>query len=329
MLRSIRMGLATLMFIGITWLFIDFTGTAWHWFGWTPKLQAIEAVLALNVFVIAFLVVLTLLFGRIYCSVICPLGILQDVFGWMGKKAKKTVVENVSGMKKRQGESEEEFVNRQIQEDLRQRGVKEYLKPQKGESYKSWRWRQDEFEKATKERDKKHQSYVREHTSMRDVTTPEEARKMMDDEMTNKLQPDQERNRRIERNWDIAYKTTYAAREGSKWALRTISSYSKATGGAHAASVADGGLALIAGAEELGNCINEGETVVKTIARTAIKGGAGYGKSKINSTQVLRSRLLILQRVSFRMASMKSSLISEVNQNHSGLMQACKLAIFK
>lgn len=217
--------------------------------------------------------------------------IVGGLIGWAvvkiirkGKKAKKTVVENVSGMKKRQGESEEEFVNRQIQEDLRQRGVKEYLKPQKGESYKSWRWRQDEFEKATKERDKKHQSYVREHTSMRDVTTPEEARKMMDDEMTNKLQPDQERNRRIERNWDIAYKTTYAAREGSKWALRTISSYSKATGGAHAASVADGGLALIAGAEELGNCINEGETVVKTIARTAIKGAAEYGKSKINST---------------------------------------------
>ena len=89
MLRSIRIGLAALMLIGITWLFIDFTGTAWHWFGWTPKLQAIEAVLALNVGIIAFLVVLTLLFGRIYCSVICPLGILQDVFGWMGKKAKK------------------------------------------------------------------------------------------------------------------------------------------------------------------------------------------------------------------------------------------------
>jgi hypothetical protein len=157
------------------------------------------------------------------------------------------------------------------------------LKRQKGESYKSWRWRQDEFEKATKERDKKHQSYVREHTSMRDATTPEEARKMMDNEMTNKLQPDQERNRRIARNWDIAYKATYVAREGSKWTLRTISSYSKGKAPMNVA-VAEGGLALIAGAEELGDCINEGETVVKTIARTAIKGGAEYGKSKIDST---------------------------------------------
>jgi ferredoxin-type protein NapF len=35
------------------------------------------------------LVVLTLVFGRIYCSVICPLGIMQDIFGWLGKQRKK------------------------------------------------------------------------------------------------------------------------------------------------------------------------------------------------------------------------------------------------
>jgi ferredoxin len=77
------------MFIGITWLFLDFTGTAHHWFTWMPKLQLLEAILALNVAVIIGLVLLTLVFGRIYCSVICPLGIMQDIFGWLGKKAKK------------------------------------------------------------------------------------------------------------------------------------------------------------------------------------------------------------------------------------------------
>ena len=89
MLRKIRITLATVMFIGITWLFVDFTGTAHHWFGWMPKLQFLEAVLALNVAVIIGLVVLTLVLGRIYCSVVCPLGIMQDIFGWLGKKAKK------------------------------------------------------------------------------------------------------------------------------------------------------------------------------------------------------------------------------------------------
>ncbi len=89
MLRKIRIVLAAIMLIGITWLFVDFTGTARHLFSWMAKLQALEAILALNVAVMIGLAVLTLVFGRIYCSVICPLGIMQDVFGWLGKKVKK------------------------------------------------------------------------------------------------------------------------------------------------------------------------------------------------------------------------------------------------
>ena len=89
MLRKIRITLATVMFIGLTLLFLDFTGTLHHWLSWMARVQALEAVLALNVAVIVLLVVLTLVFGRVYCSVICPLGILQDIFGWLGKKAKK------------------------------------------------------------------------------------------------------------------------------------------------------------------------------------------------------------------------------------------------
>lgn len=88
-LRKIRIFLATLFLVGLTLLFLDFTGTAHTWLGWMAKAQALEAILALNVVVIAVLVVLTLVFGRIYCSVICPLGILQDIFGWFGRKAKK------------------------------------------------------------------------------------------------------------------------------------------------------------------------------------------------------------------------------------------------
>ena len=89
MLRKIRIVLATIFFLGLTFLFLDFTGTAHSWLGWMAKTQALEAVLALNLAVILVLIVLTLVFGRIYCSIICPLGIVQDIFGWLGKKAKK------------------------------------------------------------------------------------------------------------------------------------------------------------------------------------------------------------------------------------------------
>ena len=89
MLRKIRILLATVMFVGLALLFLDFTGTLHVWFGWMAKIQFLPAVMALNVGVIVGLIVLTLIFGRIYCSVICPLGILQDIFGRLGLKAKK------------------------------------------------------------------------------------------------------------------------------------------------------------------------------------------------------------------------------------------------
>ena len=88
-LRKIRIVLAALMLLGITWLFMDFTGTAHHYLTWMAKAQLLEAVLAVNVVVIGILVLLTLVFGRIYCSVICPLGTMQDVIAWLGKKARK------------------------------------------------------------------------------------------------------------------------------------------------------------------------------------------------------------------------------------------------
>ena len=89
MLRKIRLTLAVLFFAAVTLLFLDFTGTLHTWLGWTAKIQFLPALLALNVGVVAFLVLLTLVFGRVYCSVICPLGVMQDIVAWMGKKQKK------------------------------------------------------------------------------------------------------------------------------------------------------------------------------------------------------------------------------------------------
>jgi len=89
MLRKIRLILAFISFTLITLLFLDFTGTLHAWFGWLAKIQFFPAILALNVAVIVSLVLLTLLFGRVYCSVICPLGIFQDIIAWFGRRRKK------------------------------------------------------------------------------------------------------------------------------------------------------------------------------------------------------------------------------------------------
>ncbi len=83
------MTLALLSFTAITLLFLDFTGTLHGWLGWLARIQFLPAVLAVNVGVVVLWVILTLLFGRVYCSVICPLGVMQDVFGWLGRRGKK------------------------------------------------------------------------------------------------------------------------------------------------------------------------------------------------------------------------------------------------
>ena len=89
MLRKIRIVLASVFFIGITLLFLDFTGTVHAWLGWMAKVQFLPALLSLNVGVLAILAVLTLLFGRVYCSVICPLGVMQDIISWIHGKTRK------------------------------------------------------------------------------------------------------------------------------------------------------------------------------------------------------------------------------------------------
>ena len=89
MLKKIRIILAAVMFTLITLLFLDFTGTLHTWLGWMAKIQFLPAVMALNVMVVVALIVLTLVFGRIYCSVICPLGVLQDIMAQFRRKKNK------------------------------------------------------------------------------------------------------------------------------------------------------------------------------------------------------------------------------------------------
>ena len=89
MLRRIRTILAAVFFALITLLFLDFTGTLHCWLSWMAKVQFLPAVMALNFVVVGALVVLTLVFGRIYCSVICPLGVFQDLLARLRRKKNK------------------------------------------------------------------------------------------------------------------------------------------------------------------------------------------------------------------------------------------------
>ena len=89
MLRKLRITLAILMILAVTLLFVGVGYGIDRWLGWAAKIQFIPALLSLPFVVTAVLVVIALFFGRIYCSVICPLGIMQDIYSWLGGKFKK------------------------------------------------------------------------------------------------------------------------------------------------------------------------------------------------------------------------------------------------
>lgn len=79
MLRKIRIALSVLFFALITFYFLDFADLLPTPFHVVAHLQFIPALLSLSVGLLVFLVILTLLFGRVYCSTICPMGVYQDV----------------------------------------------------------------------------------------------------------------------------------------------------------------------------------------------------------------------------------------------------------
>jgi len=70
-------------------LFLDFTGTVQNCFGWMAKMQFLPALLSFNLILVAVLIIITLVFGRIYCSVVCPLGVMQDFIARIGRIGKR------------------------------------------------------------------------------------------------------------------------------------------------------------------------------------------------------------------------------------------------
>ena len=86
MLRKIRIALAAVFFVGITLLFV---GIGQDWLGWMAKLQFLPSALALNLVVVAVILLANFLFGRVYCSTICPMGVFQDVVIWLRRTVGK------------------------------------------------------------------------------------------------------------------------------------------------------------------------------------------------------------------------------------------------
>lgn len=90
-MKGLRVALAILFFIPITIFFVDFADLLPDSVSALLRLQIMPAIMggAIGILILQFL--LALLFGRIYCSTICPAGVLQDIINrifCIGKKRK-------------------------------------------------------------------------------------------------------------------------------------------------------------------------------------------------------------------------------------------------
>jgi ferredoxin len=88
-LKVLRVILAIVIFIPILLFFTDFTDMLPDTFGKLLEIQLLPAILTGSGIILVVYFLLTLFFGRIYCSVICPAGILQDLFNRISCIGKK------------------------------------------------------------------------------------------------------------------------------------------------------------------------------------------------------------------------------------------------
>lgn len=91
MLRKIRIGLSVILFSLITFYLLDFAEILPVEVHFLAHLQVVPAILFYGFGPLLFLVILALLFGRIYCSTLCPMGIFQDIVTWTSKAVHKGV----------------------------------------------------------------------------------------------------------------------------------------------------------------------------------------------------------------------------------------------
>jgi ferredoxin len=87
-LRGLRIAVSMTVMLLMLAAMVDYGNTLTPIGAWLARLQFLPAVMALSGFWIVFWVALTLLFGRVYCSSVCPLGASQDVVSRLARRFK-------------------------------------------------------------------------------------------------------------------------------------------------------------------------------------------------------------------------------------------------
>lgn len=85
MLKGLRVGISIVIFALITFYFLDIAEVLPNEFHALAHIQLVPAIIGASFVILSVLFILTLLFGRVYCSSVCPMGVYQDIVSWISR----------------------------------------------------------------------------------------------------------------------------------------------------------------------------------------------------------------------------------------------------
>ncbi|MFI5186302.1 MAG: 4Fe-4S dicluster domain-containing protein [Chitinophagales bacterium] len=88
-MKKARVIVSILIFSLISSYFLDFADLLPNRLHLLTELQLIPALIAINIAALTIIFLLTIFFGRVYCSSVCPMGIFQDIVDWFAKKMQR------------------------------------------------------------------------------------------------------------------------------------------------------------------------------------------------------------------------------------------------
>jgi polyferredoxin len=95
-LKKIRIGVSLIFFILFTVIYLDLSGLAvqklynyLNYLQFIPSILKFLSILSISATGFIIVIAITLLFGRVYCSSICPMGTLQDIISFISNKLNK------------------------------------------------------------------------------------------------------------------------------------------------------------------------------------------------------------------------------------------------
>lgn len=98
-LKTIRIVLSVVLLLLFTLLVADISGVLPYEAHRLERMQFVPALLSMGIGIDAFWLVFAFTFGRLYCSSVCPLGSVQDIFSrlgllFRGKRKRATATES-------------------------------------------------------------------------------------------------------------------------------------------------------------------------------------------------------------------------------------------